>query len=297
MDAKRWEPVSAVVSASLDTAGAMGRAAAGVVSGPYHMYKTNKALSSPMEEETHTSTAGESEPELLDFKATMARTRPGRQKHPAADSTPATNFAGRMSIEQDLSAEEAIRDHKKPKNRTRQVVKASAKNAGKLLFSPVKGVILDVPLAAVEGMWALPRLHGDTGYQHSTVTDWKSGGSVAVKSFIHGVHEGMTDIFIKTYTGKQKEGAKGVAKGLSMGFVNLTMKTGAGTLGLIAYPCQGVYKSIHAAMHMKVRKTVARAKFEEGEWLLRKQPANGVEVESIVRRFLTVRSGKGKGVA
>jgi len=129
------------------------------------------------------------------------------------------------------------------------------------------------------------------------VTDWKTGGSVAAKSFIHGIHEGMTDIFIKTYAGKKKEGAKGVAKGLSMGFVNLTMKTGAGTLGLIAYPCQGVYKSIHAAMHTRARKAIEQAKLEEGEWLVENQLDNGVEVEDIVRRFLTVTPGKGKGKA
>lgn len=297
MDAKRWEPVSAVVSASLDTAGAIGRAAAGVVSGPYQVYKTTKGCSTPMEVEPHSSKAEEDGLEILDLMDTMARTLLEGQKSLAADPTPATCSPGDMSIEQHASAAEAFTSHEKPRNRTRQVVKVSARTAGKLLFSPAKGVMLDVPLAAVEGMWALPRLHGDTGYQHTTVTDWKSGGSVAAKSFIHGVHEGMTDIFVKTYTGKKNEGAKGVAKGLSIGFVNLTMKTGAGTLGLIAYPCQGVYRSIHAAMHMKVRKAVKRAKLEEGEWLLKQQPADDVEVGEILRRFMTAMSGKGKGKA
>ncbi|KAG9739029.1 hypothetical protein KCU73_g9588, partial [Aureobasidium melanogenum] len=156
--------------------------------------------------------------------------------------------------------------------------------------------MLDVPLAAVEGMWALPRLHGDTGYQHNTVADWESGGSVAAKSFIHGAHEGITDIFIKTYTGKKTAGAKGVAKGLSTGLVNMTMKTGAGTLGFM-YPRQGVYKSTHGPMHMRVRKAIKLAKLKEGEWLLEKQPADGVEVEDIARRFLTALPGKGKGKA
>ena len=55
-----------------------------------------------------------------------------------------------------------------------------------------------------------------------------------------------------------------------------------------------MYKSIHAAMHLTVRKAVKRAKLEEGDWSLGKQPANDVEVEDIVRRFLTVKSGKGK---
>ena len=297
MDAKRWEPVSAIVSASLDTAGAMGRAAAGVVSGPYQVFKTAKASSSPMEVDSHSSRAGGHRPALLDADVTVVRAHPDKRKDIADDTIPATDVSDRISTEQHTTATEASTNQGQPKSRTRQVVKASAKSAGKLLFSPVKGVMLDVPLAAVEGMWALPRLHGDTGYQHTTVTDWKSGGSVAAKSFIHGVHEGVTDIFIKTYTGKKNEGAKGVAKGLSMGLVNLTMKTGAGTLGLIAYPCQGVYKSIHAAMHVTVSKAVKQAKLEEGEWLLGKQPATDVEVKDIVRQFLTAKSGKGKGKA
>jgi CheY-like chemotaxis protein len=81
------------------------------------------------------------------------------------------------------------------------------------------------------------------------------------------------------------------------GFVNLTMKTGAGTLGLIAYPCQGVYRSIHAAMHTRARKAIEQAKLKEGEWLVENQLDNGVEVQDIVRRFLTVTPGEGKGKA
>lgn len=297
IDPKRWEPVSAVVSASLHTAGAMGRAAAGVVSEPYQVYKSNKALSSPVEADPGPSKTERCEHELLSPTAATAKNNPEQLEKAPIESLPTANSPDHVSIEQHPGSAGATADQDDSKNRTKQVVKASAKNAGKFLFSPVKGIILDIPLAAVEGMWNLPRLQGDTGYQHTAVTDWKTGGSVAAKSFIHGIHEGMTDIFIKTYAGKKKEGAKGVAKGLSMGFVNLTMKTGAGTLGLIAYPCQGVYKSIHAAMHTRARKLIEQAKLEEGEWLVENQLDNGVEVEDIVRRFLTVTPGKGKGKA
>ncbi|THX69963.1 UDP-Glycosyltransferase/glycogen phosphorylase [Aureobasidium pullulans] len=297
IDPKRWEPVSAVVSASLHTAGAMGRAAAGVVSEPYQVYKSNKVLSSPVEADPSPSKTERREHELLSPTAATAKKDPENLEKAPIDSPPTANSPDHVSIEQHPGLTGATADQDDSKNRTKQVVKASAKNAGKLLFSPVKGIILDIPLAAVEGMWNLPRLQGDTGYQHTAVTDWKTGGSVAAKSFIHGIHEGMTDIFIKTYAGKKKEGAKGVAKGLSMGFVNLTMKTGAGTLGLIAYPCQGVYKSIHAAMHTRARKLIEQAKLDEVEWLVENQLDNGVEVEDIVRRFLTVIPGKGKGKA
>ena len=118
---------------------------------------------------------------------------------------------------------------------------------------------------------------------------------MAAKSFVHGVHEGMTDIFVKTYAGKKKEGAKGVAKGLSLGFVNFTMKTGAGTLGLIAYPCQGVYKSIHAALHTKAKKEIEQARYEEGDWLLDSQVDGDFDSEKVIQDYLSISPGKGKG--
>ncbi|KAK5133993.1 hypothetical protein LTR08_006998 [Meristemomyces frigidus] len=139
-------------------------------------------------------------------------------------------------------------------------------------------------------MRALPRLYGDHGYERNAVTDSKSGSVVAAKSFIHGVHEDVTDIFVKTYTGKRDEGAKGVAKGLGQGLISLTMKMGAGTLGLVTYPCQGVLKSLHAAMHTKARTRVEQAKREENQWLLDNQYIDACCAADIVRGFLSLRA-------
>lgn len=50
-------------------------------------------------------------------------------------------------------------------------------------------------------------------------------------------------------------------------------------------------------MHTRARKLIEQAKLEEGERLVENQLDNGVEVEEIVRRFLTVTPGKGKGKA
>ncbi|KAI5236721.1 UDP-Glycosyltransferase/glycogen phosphorylase [Aureobasidium subglaciale] len=298
VDPKRWEPVSAVVSASLHTAGAMGRAAAGVVSEPYQMYKESKiqAQNNPSEAGTvlgpseairHSQDSSPQGPKIVGEKA-------GDEKKSLNGPSEKINFSNAQGPEQSMVVP-AVADGSDSANRTRQLVKASAKSAGKLLFSPVKGLVLDIPLAAVEGMWAVPHYHDPRSYQSTPITDWKSGGMVAGKSFVHGVQEGMTDIFIKTYAGKKKEGAKGVAKGLSIGFMNLTMKTVAGTLGLIAYPCQGVYKSIHTALHTKAKKVIEQAKLEEGEWLVENRPDASVGLDEVIRRFLGVRSGKGKG--
>lgn len=276
----------------MHTAGAVGRAAAGVVSEPFKIYKSNKATSNVAEAGPSLQEPENHRHELLTPMATAIKTE--RTELLAAEPSPAACSSNHASFEQHpVTAEGSSIDKDESRNGARQVVKASAKNVGKLLFSPVKGLVLDIPLAAVEGMWNLPRFQGDTGYQHTAVTDWKSGGSVAVKSFTHGVHEGMTDIFVKTYAGKKKEGAKGVAKGLSMGLVNLTMKTGAGTLGLVVYPCQGIYKSVHMAMHTKVKKAIERAKLEEGEWLLENELDNSVKAEDVLRRFLSMKHRKG----
>lgn len=277
------------MSASLHTAGSIGRAAAGVVLEPYQLYKSTKARSDLSDAHAGPSRAIQRAENETQPSGEQADTVSSDKKK--VPSTHLTATAPRKNEDQRA----IMSGSSESTNRTREIMKVSAKNAGKFFFSPIKGIVLDIPLAAVEGMWALPRLHDDTGYQHTAVKDWKSGGSVAAKSLVHGIHEGMTDVFIKTYAGKKKEGAKGVAKGLSMGFVNLTMKTGAGALGLIAYPCQGMYKSIHAAMHTKARNAVEQAKFEEGEWLMNNQPMADIEIQDVVQQFLHATPVKGNG--
>ena len=49
----------------------------------------------------------------------------------------------------------------------------------------------------------------------------------------------------------------------------MATKTTSGVLGLVAYPAQGVSKSIRASVNRSTKKLVAKAKYSEGEWLLR----------------------------
>ena len=100
---------------------------------------------------------------------------------------------------------------------------------------------------------------------YGKVPDWKSGAVVAGKTFGHGIYEGFSDIFIQTYQDKRKEGATGVAKGLAKGLVSMTTKTTAGVVLLVAYPAQGVSKSIRTAMKISTKKIITDAKLAEGE--------------------------------
>jgi hypothetical protein len=77
-------------------------------------------------------------------------------------------------------------------------------------------------------------------------------------------------------------------KGLGISIVGFVAKTSAGAVGLLAYPCQGVYRSLHAAMHTIRSELVGRIKLEEGDWRLER---DGIKQSEIVQEFLRVRSG------
>lgn len=172
-------------------------------------------------------------------------------------ATPTSN----LCLETNLS----IQDTEYPKH----MALASAISLGKFLGRSSRGVFIDLPLAATEGMLAVPRLYGEKARAHEPVTDWRSGTAVAWSTFTHGIYEGLTDIFVHTYQGKKKQGALGVAKGLTKGLVSLTVKTGAATAGLVAYPNQGIYRSLRTSLRQNLAKQVAQATWAETEWLMR----------------------------
>lgn len=257
IDTKRHDPVSAVLSASFQTAGSMGRAAASMVFEPIQAYKTAKAqgekpATSPSVSRAATSASSTSEHSTDQSLPLAASTSP-------QDPTPA-----------------------------RQIAYATAKSTSRLLLFPLKGLIVDIPLAATEGLRALPLLYNDNSYSdRKPITDWKSGSQVGLQSFCDGVRQGATDVFKQTFARKKKEGAKGVVKGLGIGVVGFVTKTSAGTVGLLSYPVQGVYRSLHAATHTTRGELVDRIRVEEGDWSLEKDGGRQAE---IVQEFLRVNS-------
>lgn len=102
----------------------------------------------------------------------------------------------------------------------------------------------------------------------------------------YGIQEGVTGLFLDTYTLKRQKGAKGVAEGLSKGVANVVTKTGAGVLGLVAYPCAGVYKSIHTALHSRVGTQISRAKLEETTWFDQGEDESSWQTRSVIQIFV-----------
>ncbi|KFA78846.1 hypothetical protein S40288_09898 [Stachybotrys chartarum IBT 40288] len=90
-------------------------------------------------------------------------------------------------------------------------VAGSAAGLGGLFKHPYKGMLLDVPLAATEGMLNATRLYNGEVYNPGTVTDWKSGGIVAGKNFTHGMVDALGGLVMRPIRGARQEGGLKVA--------------------------------------------------------------------------------------
>ncbi|KAK8130689.1 glycosyltransferase family 28 domain-containing protein [Apiospora kogelbergensis] len=130
---------------------------------------------------------------------------------------------------------------------SRAAMKSAAGGVGSMVGVIAKGTLVDTPLAFAEGFRNLPRLYGEETKDHGRVTGWQSGGVVAAKTFGSGFYHGLTGFVTQPYKGAKEEGALGFLKGAGKGTAGLIAKPGAAMFGLMAYPAQGVYKSIKAA--------------------------------------------------
>jgi hypothetical protein len=144
---------------------------------------------------------------------------------------------------------------------------ASGKSFVKIFSTYTKGLLVDAPLATAEGFRGMPQLWGSEVKQYGKVQDWKSGGIVAGKSLIQGIGDGLCDLVIQPIKGGQKGGAWGATKGVAKGTASLVTKTVSGGIGLVAYPGQGIAKSLHTLFHSDTSKDVLEARRAEGKWM------------------------------
>ncbi|KAJ5161084.1 hypothetical protein N7492_006476 [Penicillium capsulatum] len=243
IEIQRWDPLTAISSASLSTATGMADATVGIFVDPYKEYRR---LQSRRDSDATV---------IMPVLDTHSMSRFSHSTPSCATTVVSNSPPGQRPVHNSEYA--------------RHMALASAISLGKFLGRSTRGTFIDLPLAATEGLLAVPRLYGEQTRVHTSVVDWRSGTEVAWSTCTHGLYEGLTDIFVHTYKGKKNQGALGVAKGLSTGLVSLTVKTGAATAGLIAYPNQGVYRSLRTNLRRKLAKQVMRALWAEAEWLMR----------------------------
>ncbi|KAF3047760.1 hypothetical protein E8E12_011621 [Didymella heteroderae] len=146
---------------------------------------------------------------------------------------------------------------------------ASAKKFGRFNMTILKGLGVDIPYACAEGFRAVPKLYGEEVKDHGDVKDWSSGFEVAGKNFAHGMVDGVTGLWTKPYQEGKSDGALGVAKGVGKGLLGFGSKVASASLGLVAYPGQGICKSIRHVAKSQTRRNIKASKMLEGEHLVR----------------------------
>lgn len=170
---------------------------------------------------------------------------------------------------------------------------ASALSVASFAPRAVKGMMVDIPLALTEGLRGVPGLYGEKVRDNGAVTNWKSGATVAGKTFAFGFMDGMSDVVMKPYQGAKKEGVLGFTKGVGKGSVSLVANSGAAMFGLLAYTGAGIAKSVRSATHTKTKKSIEDARRAEGSWLMGKSQFGREVEDSIMSRFHTLKKGKG----
>ncbi|KAF7889829.1 uncharacterized protein EAF02_002244 [Botrytis sinoallii] len=151
--------------------------------------------------------------------------------------------------------------------------------------SITKATLVSVPMALADGFHAVPTLYGEKVRDHGALTDWKSGGVIAGKSFGYGFYDGITGIVTQPMQGAKKDGALGFAKGLAKGTVGLITKPGAAMFGLMAYPAMGLYKSINDMGLSTAQKRVLEGRQMLSAYMNEKAPLQEAEIGSVLEQF------------
>lgn len=186
-----------------------------------------------------------------------------------------------------------IQEYKKADKQTEKAMPVVT--AGKMLGSTLrefgkfnvvllKGAVVDLPLATTEGFRNVPKLYGEQPKDHGEVSDIVSGFQVGAKTFAHGMVDGFSDPFRQTYEHGKKEGALGAAKGFGKGMAGFISKTSMAMVGIVAYPGDGVAKSIRYLAKSATRKQIVASKLVEGQALAARHEVN-VDVTGLIQAF------------
>lgn len=270
---RRWDPAtgltSSLVATSVDLAGAVG----GIFLKPAQEYRRGRSRSKrPKSRQSDDCDHARSQSKVTKSSGDSIST--GEDFPLLAQSDPNLEPRLHQDETQDRSHHMAVAG---------SMALASGKSLGKVVPTFYKAVLVDWPLAMTEGFRGMPRLWGEEVKDYGKVTDWKSGAVVAGKSFALGIGDGIKDFTQLPAEGARKEGTWGAIKGVAKGSGSLLTKTVSGGLGLIAYPGQGITKSIWTLAHGETAKKVMAARRTEGIW--RARSADFAAIEDVQRVY------------
>ncbi|KAJ5424558.1 Glycosyl transferase family 28 [Penicillium cf. griseofulvum] len=247
---RRWDPITAMLAAATTTGSTMLLSTADMIYNPYKEYKRGRSPN----------------PSARDSQAMALPSRPFSREPSstiisAADNTNPHNY---LSASVEPGAETGPDRRRNGFYVAGSMAGATMKGFGKFTGSYFKGVVVDIPHAAAEGFRQVPRMYGETPKDYGAIQDWKSGAIVGGRNFVDGMTDGFTGLFTQPVNGAREEGALGAVKGFAKGTIGLASKVPSAGIGLVAYPFQGITKSIEAAFRSQSRKAMVKARLKSG---------------------------------
>lgn len=244
IDPTRWDPVTGTTSSLISTFRGMVVSASDIVIKPvqvYHHSSQRNSLSS-------TRSEGMLDPAAI-YNASKTTTRPntsykerdhdnpgeGTTANPSSPSTaqslPIPSSSSSFSSSSPSSHRSHHQHHHHHHHQSKlaaEAIAGSAAGLGGFFKYFFKGMIIDMPLAATEGLRVLPRWYGGEVREIGPVADWKSGAVAAGRNFKYGVADGFADLVREPVKGGQEGGALGAVKGVGKGSVNMISKVSSG---------------------------------------------------------------------
>ncbi|KAF3017109.1 sister chromatid cohesion protein 1 [Neopestalotiopsis sp. 37M] len=253
IESRRWDPITGTISAAFSTGRDIMAAATDVVVKPAKVLKNRSKKSSQTQEE------------LLPHHEPVA-TRYSREGLPvAADYTKESKSRSCVS--------------------TTKLMTAASASAVLDLIKSYSGSAVAIPYAFTEGSRNLPRLWGEDVRDIGTIRDWQSGVTAGARILVFGIVDGVAGIFVLPYRGAQQEGATGALKGVGKGLAGLSSKLFTASIGIGAYPLQGIYKSLWALAKSSTRRSIVLARRIEGTYLAFQARQAGLEDHAVMRDF------------
>jgi len=143
---------------------------------------------------------------------------------------------------------------------------AAGKSAARILTAGMR-FTPNVCLSLARGFRNAPRLYNDETVrpQSEKVTGLATGMKVAGKEFTLGMYDGISGLVTQPLRGAEKEGSKGLIKGIGKGIGGLILKPAAAAWSLPAYVMQGVEKEMRNYWGREGMMGIVAARIKQGE--------------------------------
>ncbi|KAK6217964.1 hypothetical protein LQW54_003020 [Pestalotiopsis sp. IQ-011] len=164
-------------------------------------------------------------------------------------------------------------------------LQATAQRQNVNLFKSYSTSAVAIPYAFTEGCRNIPALWGEEVRDIGTIRDWKSGTAAGAKILVYGIVDGVSGVFVMPYRGAQEQGAIGALKGVGKGLGGLSSKLFAASIGIAAYPLQGIQKSLWALAKSDTRHSIVLARRIEGSYLAFQARKSGLEDQFVIQSF------------